>query len=326
MPALKPSASDHWTAVRQAHHAARSAEEKGTISEIIRWLYAQHRPDKADDVDALLEEWRGEERLLLAKVKAKYTGQTAKHSLEPEPVPEPEPEPQPQPAAVTPLELLTDSVSPLPRMPRTPSPELDAADDALLEQAATCVQAHFRGYQGRHSSALQDLQQASAGRRNCHPPADDPEFRHALEVAPSALLDAAFLQVDANRNGSLTQCELEASAFSELLTNRWHNLDADNDGVITRAEWHAYFAKMQKRAVERNGPAAGEQQYRRFVASLIWQAEVDVSSLAIEPLALMRAVRTPATPVSGAARVAPAELLRVLCCIASALARWVTDR
>ena len=35
-------------------------------------IYRQHNPRKLGDVDGLMDEWAGEERLLLAKIKAKY--------------------------------------------------------------------------------------------------------------------------------------------------------------------------------------------------------------------------------------------------------------
>ena len=35
-------------------------------------IYRRHNPRKLDDVDGLMDEWAGEERLLLAKIKAKY--------------------------------------------------------------------------------------------------------------------------------------------------------------------------------------------------------------------------------------------------------------
>ena len=39
--------------------------------QVLTHLYLTMRPDKAGDVDGLLREWEGEERLLLAKVRAK---------------------------------------------------------------------------------------------------------------------------------------------------------------------------------------------------------------------------------------------------------------
>lgn len=42
------------------------------MREKILAIYIRHRPRKVDDVDALLEEWAGEEDLLLARIHAKY--------------------------------------------------------------------------------------------------------------------------------------------------------------------------------------------------------------------------------------------------------------
>ena len=50
----------------------QDASERDTIRELIVHIYRQHNPRKLDDVDGLMDEWAGEERLLLAKIKAKY--------------------------------------------------------------------------------------------------------------------------------------------------------------------------------------------------------------------------------------------------------------
>ena len=50
----------------------QDASERETIRELIVHIYRQHNPRKLDDVDGLMDEWAGEERLLLAKIKAKY--------------------------------------------------------------------------------------------------------------------------------------------------------------------------------------------------------------------------------------------------------------
>ena len=53
-------------------YAAQDESELNIVREILRFIYSEHRPEKIADVDALMEEWSGEERLLLAKVKNKY--------------------------------------------------------------------------------------------------------------------------------------------------------------------------------------------------------------------------------------------------------------
>ena len=68
-----------WALVRDNYrvYAAKDKDEKEVIRELLRHLYLTSRPEKAKDVDGLLEEWEGEERLLLAKVKAKCECRTA---------------------------------------------------------------------------------------------------------------------------------------------------------------------------------------------------------------------------------------------------------
>jgi hypothetical protein len=44
----------------------------GAIKARINGIYADHNPRKLDDTDGLLEEWKGEEDVLLANVEAKY--------------------------------------------------------------------------------------------------------------------------------------------------------------------------------------------------------------------------------------------------------------
>eukprot|EP01046_Picozoa_sp_COSAG06_P043084 COSAG06_NODE_5592_length_3377_cov_10.967663_3_plen_331_part_00 len=53
-------------------HAVQSGDELETVRELMLHIYEQHNPRKIDDVDRLLKEWEGEERLLLAKIRAKY--------------------------------------------------------------------------------------------------------------------------------------------------------------------------------------------------------------------------------------------------------------
>ena len=58
----------------RAKFGARDNAEREVVRELLLHTYHSARPEKAKDVDALLGEWEGEERLLLAKVKAKYQG------------------------------------------------------------------------------------------------------------------------------------------------------------------------------------------------------------------------------------------------------------
>eukprot|EP01043_Picozoa_sp_COSAG02_P039632 COSAG02_NODE_3145_length_7289_cov_10.121280_2_plen_215_part_00 len=53
-------------------HGVEKDDELDTIREIMMHIYQQHNPRKINDVDRLLGEWQGEERLLLAKIRAKY--------------------------------------------------------------------------------------------------------------------------------------------------------------------------------------------------------------------------------------------------------------
>jgi hypothetical protein len=171
--------------------------------------------------------------------------------------------------------------------------------ESTLAAAATRVQACFRGHRWRSSSALQALRnQKVSGRRRRRPTAADPEYRRALAIGPSLLLEAAFKHIDTNHNGRLTRDELQA--FNEQLASRWHKLDADQNGVISRDEWNVYFATMRTRAIAKVGATAGEQQYHRFIAVLVWQAMVDLSS--IEACVRANVLRTPATPVSTSTR------------------------
>ena len=165
------------------------------------------------------------------------------------------------------------------------------------DAAATRVQACFRGHSVRSSGSLPALRRERVlGRKGQRPAADDADFRRALMISPSVLLDAAFTHIDTNGDDKLTFQELQTSAFASLLSNRWHKLDADKNGLISRDEWNTYFAKIRKRAIAKAGMKSGEQQYHRFVAALVWQAMVDISSIE----ACMRActVKTPATSVS----------------------------
>ena len=67
----EPEPETGWALVR-AKFGAKDKAEKDIIREVLTHLYLTVRPDKAGDVDGLLKEWEGEERLLLAKVRAKY--------------------------------------------------------------------------------------------------------------------------------------------------------------------------------------------------------------------------------------------------------------
>jgi hypothetical protein len=46
--------------------------ERSIVRERIMHVYRQHNPRKVADIDGLLDEWQGEERLLLAKIEHKY--------------------------------------------------------------------------------------------------------------------------------------------------------------------------------------------------------------------------------------------------------------
>ena len=59
-------------ATASSPHGVEKDEELDSIREVMIHIYQQHNPRKIDDVDRLLGEWQGEERLLLAKIRAKY--------------------------------------------------------------------------------------------------------------------------------------------------------------------------------------------------------------------------------------------------------------
>ena len=58
--------------IERSRHAANGGEERELIAREIRDIFHNYNPRKLADVDGLVEEWDGEERLLLAKVRAKY--------------------------------------------------------------------------------------------------------------------------------------------------------------------------------------------------------------------------------------------------------------
>ena len=49
-------------------HSVKNDEEREIVKERILHIYRQHNPRKMADVVALLDDWKGEERLLLAKI------------------------------------------------------------------------------------------------------------------------------------------------------------------------------------------------------------------------------------------------------------------
>ena len=65
-------AAEAAQSARDAKYAAKTEEEVGIIKEIMVSIYTEFNPKKLADIDPLLEEWAGEERLLLAKIRAKY--------------------------------------------------------------------------------------------------------------------------------------------------------------------------------------------------------------------------------------------------------------
>ena len=67
----EPEPEHYWDLVRHKH-AVKDHEERELVRQILLDLYHRMRPEKVGDVDGLMKEWEGEERLLLAKVRAKY--------------------------------------------------------------------------------------------------------------------------------------------------------------------------------------------------------------------------------------------------------------
>ena len=67
-------------AVERSLHAANGNEEREIIARAIRDIFHNYNPRKLADVDELVEQWQGEERLLLAKVRAKYLPEGAGHA------------------------------------------------------------------------------------------------------------------------------------------------------------------------------------------------------------------------------------------------------
>jgi hypothetical protein len=59
-------------AVERAIHAASGEEELAMIIQELREIFHNCNPRKLADIGVLMEEWEGEERLLLGKVRAKY--------------------------------------------------------------------------------------------------------------------------------------------------------------------------------------------------------------------------------------------------------------
>ena len=72
----EPEPEHYWDLVRHKH-AVKDHEERELVRKILLDLYHRMRPEKVGDVDGLMKEWEGEERLLLAKVRAKY-GESSK--------------------------------------------------------------------------------------------------------------------------------------------------------------------------------------------------------------------------------------------------------
>lgn len=56
--------------------AGEQARHSGEVRNELEAIYRDHNPNKLGDLDELLEQWKGQEELLLSKVKAKYMGGT----------------------------------------------------------------------------------------------------------------------------------------------------------------------------------------------------------------------------------------------------------
>ena len=70
-----PPAEPQPAAAPDPKHGAQTEAERELIRENLQAIYSRVAPHKVDSVAALVEEWEGEERLLLAKVRSKWRRQ-----------------------------------------------------------------------------------------------------------------------------------------------------------------------------------------------------------------------------------------------------------